>query len=84
MTAVVCWLLTAYWFVLILRIVASWFPAPTSPAGEQFMGLLWGLTEPVLAPLRSVFPPVRAGGLALDLSPIAVFIAIAILRGAIC
>lgn len=82
--AILCWLLTFFWLVLILRIVASWFPPPTGELGRRALGLLWAATEPVLAPLRGLFPAVRAGGMALDLSPIAVFIAIAILRRIVC
>lgn len=84
MASLLCTLLTVYWFILILRIVASWFPTPTSEAGERFLSVLWSLTEPVLAPLRGLFPPVRMGGMALDLSPLAVFIGIAILRRILC
>lgn len=84
MAAIVCWLLTLFWLILILRIVASWFPPPTGQLGRQAMSILWSLTEPVLAPLRGRFPAVRMGSMALDLSPIAVFIAIAILRRLLC
>jgi YggT family protein len=80
----VCTLLTLYLLILFVRVAASWFPPPTSPMGERFVSILWSLTEPVLRPFRSLFPPVRMGGMALDLSALAPFIIISILRGVIC
>jgi YggT family protein len=41
--------------------------------------VLFRITEPVLGPIRAIIPPVRLGGMALDLSPLIVFIGIEIL-----
>jgi YggT family protein len=79
-----CNLLTLYWLVLLARVISSWFPPPQSPAGRQAISVLWTLTEPVIRPFRGLFPPVRMGGAALDLSVFAPFIAIMILRAIIC
>ena len=46
--------------------------------------MLYALTEPVLGPLRRAIPPVRIGGMGLDLSPLIVFFGINILMGFIC
>jgi uncharacterized protein YggT (Ycf19 family) len=45
---------------------------------------LYLITEPVLGPIRRVLPPLGAGGMGLDLSPIIVFFGITILLRAIC
>lgn len=45
--------------------------------------LVFGLTEPVLGPLRRVIPPIGGGGMALDLSPLIVFLALSLLMNAI-
>ena len=37
--------------------------------------------QPILLPLRRVLPPVRLGGIALDLSPLVLIFGISILRG---
>ena len=37
------------------------------------------LTEPVLGPLRRALPPVRLGGMGLDLSPMIVLLGIEII-----
>ena len=57
-----------YVFALIARALLSWFPVH---AGSPLLGVirvLDRLTEPVLAPIRRLLPPVRAGGMAIDLS----------------
>ena len=40
------------------------------------------VTEPVLKPLRALIPPVRAGGMGLDLSMIVAFVILFVLRQA--
>lgn len=64
---------------LLGHIVLSWFP-PSGPGPlETIRRVLFRITEPVLGPLRAIIPPVRLGGMALDLSPLIVFIALEIL-----
>ena len=61
-------LLYLYGFILVARALMSWIPIE---AGSPFAGVvrvLERLTEPVLAPIRRMVPPVRAGGTAIDLS----------------
>ncbi len=65
-------LLKLYSYVVIIRVVFSWMnPNPSNP----LVRFVYVVTEPVLAPVRRVLPPM--GG--FDFSPIVVFIAIAIL-----
>ncbi|HXF57633.1 MAG TPA: YggT family protein [Actinomycetota bacterium] len=80
----VCLLLTVYWVILLVRILLSWFPLPSSAAARRVFELIYALTEPVLRPLRGLLPPLRLGAVALDLSPIVVFIVIQVLRASIC
>ena len=74
-----CALVTVYLVILILRAVFSWFPVPEGGAAT-FYRILLDLTEPVLAPLRRVIPPVGM----FDLSFTVVIIFMFILRSAIC
>jgi YggT family protein len=77
-------LLWLYWVVLFVRILMSWFPiTPGSPI-ESVHSVLFALTEPVLAPVRRMVPPVRLGMSAIDLSAIIVLIGLQILRGVLC
>ena len=82
---VICYLLTAYWFVLFARIILSWFPMPMYRNWfSRVYGVIFSLTEPVMRPFRNLLPPVRLGAVALDLSPIIVFIILAIVRSYVC
>jgi YggT family protein len=83
-TRIFCWALTIYWLILLAKILMSWIPPSSSGSLRTVQGLLDDLTEPVLRPVRGLLPPVRMGMMALDLSPILVFVVIAILRSTIC
>jgi YggT family protein len=48
---------------------------------ESIRSVLYTITEPVLAPVRSLLPPVRLGGIGLDLSVTIVFILILVVLG---
>jgi len=78
---ILCWLITAYMVVLAGRAVFSWFP-PGEPGSFTFgvSRILFELTEPVLAPVRSIIPPAGM----FDLSFIVVWIGLFILRSFIC
>ena len=67
-------LLVSVIFYSVLAMIVVCFLAPQSshPAVE----FIWELTEPVMAPLRQVLPPM--GG--LDFSPIILFIALNVMR----
>jgi YggT family protein len=80
----ICGLLLAYFLVLLLRIVLSWFPLQPDGIAAQLFGLTITLTEPLLGPLRRALPPVRFGSVAIDLSPIIVFVGIRIVQGLLC
>jgi YggT family protein len=78
-----CAVLTAYFLVLVARIIFSWIPiSPESPI-VTIQRLVFALTEPILAPLRRVIPPIGGGGMAFDLSPLIVFLGLSLLMSAI-
>lgn len=83
MTYVLCLLLQAYWLVLFLHVIFSWVPRPPEPILPVVHGVR-ALVEPVAAPLRRTIPPLRLGGIGLDLSIIVLFVAIWILQIALC
>jgi YggT family protein len=61
---------------LLGRMILSWFPASGTGAIETVRSVLFTVTEPVLAPVRRLLPPVRMGGMGLDLSVTVVFLVI--------
>ncbi|MBW3657269.1 MAG: YggT family protein [Actinobacteria bacterium] len=83
MTLVLCLLLQAYWLVLFLHVIFSWVPRPPEPILPVVHGVR-ALVEPLAAPLRRTIPPLRLGGIGLDLSIIVLFLAIWILQIALC
>lgn len=82
MRAVLCALITAYLFVLFVRVIMSWFPDSTRPgtAAASVYYVLRDLTEPVLAPLRRLIPPAGM----FDLSVLVLSFGLVILRQMIC
>ncbi len=66
-------ILNLMFFAILIRVILSWVsPGVHSPV----TAVLWSVTEPVMAPVRRLIPPI--GG--LDLSPIFVLIALQALR----
>lgn len=78
--SIFCALVTVYMVVLVVRAIFSWFPIKPGTAWSAMYAVVFDVTEPVLAPLRRVIPPVGI----LDLSFLILFFALALLRGAIC
>jgi YggT family protein len=76
--AIICTALQLYVIVLFARVIFSWFPISPGSALEGISDVLRMLTEPVLGPLRRALPAPRLGGMALDLSPLIVLLAIQI------
>jgi YggT family protein len=76
---VLCALVTVFIVILFLRVILSWFPAPQGGAAT-FYRILLDLTEPILAPLRRMIPPLGM----LDLSVTVLLLFLFIVRGAVC
>lgn len=81
--AILCYLLYAYWFVLILHVVFSFVPRPPEPLRPVVRGVA-ALVEPLAAPLRRVLPPLRTGTVAFDLSILVLFLIVLVLQSALC
>lgn len=80
---VFCIALQIYYIILIVRIVLSWIPSVPEPIRPLARGVR-AVTDPLLIPLRGLLPSIRMGAMALDVSPILLFLAIVILRGVVC
>ena len=76
-------LLTFAFFAVFAWVILSWIPmSPGHPLG-RVQSFLDRLIYPILRPIRSVVPPIRFSGGAIDLSPLILLLAIQILRGLI-
>jgi YggT family protein len=71
-----------YYYIIFGRIILSWFQGSFygNPTLAGIYRLLYGLTEPVLAPLRRVLPVVQMGMGYLDLAPLVLLILLMVLR----
>ena len=83
---ILAFVVEAFVVVLIVRALLSWFPTRPGSALIPVQRALAVVTEPVLRPIRRILPPVRAGGMAIDLSILVVIlvaeiIVIPLLRG---
>jgi YggT family protein len=83
-TGLICWALGVYSLLILVRIVLSWFPIASGGLMASVYGVLFSATEPVLGAVRRVVPPLRMGGMGLDLSPLIVLFGLQIARGFIC
>ena len=71
-------LLQIYVVILFVRLILSWFPNPPEWA-RPIYSFLYIATEPLLRLVRPLLPPIRMGGMAMDISPIILFILLEIL-----
>jgi YggT family protein len=80
---ILCLALTAFTIILIVRVVFSWIPRPPEPL-MPLVNATATATDWAVLPLRKVIPPLRTGGVALDLSILVLFFGVSILRSLIC
>ncbi|WP_033293605.1 YggT family protein [Amycolatopsis jejuensis] len=76
------YVLTVFILVLVVRMVLDWTRLVTT--GPAWLGqarrISHRATEPVIAPVRRVLRPVRAGGVSIDLAFTVVFFAAVVVR----
>lgn len=83
MREILCLLLTAFFILLIVRVIFSWIPRPPDPL-QPVDNAVRVATDWAVMPLRGVIPPLQMGGVALDLSVLVLFFGVSILRSLIC
>lgn len=74
--------------LLVARALLDWStvlagPATTGGFRSKLMSGVYRATEPILAPVRRVVPPLRLGGMSIDLAFIIVFFGIFLIRSLI-
>jgi len=74
--AILATVIEIYVVIMIVYAFSSWIPAQSGSAFTHVVRVLAMLCEPVLRPMRRVIPPVRAGGMAIDLS-VLIFVVVA-------
>jgi YggT family protein len=86
---IICLALTIYWWILFAYVIASWLFAfgmrrPYSGVGRTLLDALDAVVLPVVRPLGRLVPPIRFGGMGLDLSVLLAFVILSVLRVAFC
>ncbi len=71
---IISYLLTFFELILLARVLLSWFP--NIDRNNPIIRLVFDITEPILAPIRSALPQTAM----LDFSPIIVILIIQVLR----
>jgi YggT family protein len=69
-------LLTIFSLLILGRVLLSWMP--NIDRYHPIVQFIYNTTEPVLQPIRQMFPPSQTGG--MDVAPLVVFVAIYILQ----
>ncbi len=74
-TSLIELLLSIYILLIFAHVLLSWIPLDRSnPLVDQVVRFIYAATEPVLAPIRNMLPPMP-----LDLSPMIVILVISLL-----
>lgn len=82
------WVLNLYFLVLIGRLILDWvqvFSRDWRPSGVMLViaETIYSLTDPPIRFLRRFIPPLRLGGVALDLAFLVLILAVSIARGVV-
>jgi YggT family protein len=79
-TVVLCPIIQLYIYILVGRAILSFFPIGPESALAPILRILLQLTEPVLAPLRRVIPPLGM----FDLSFLVLILVLEVVHGRVC
>ncbi len=85
---VICYLLNLTTLALLAWVILSYVVnlgrLPWGHPIRKIYDAMSSVINPILVPIRRVLPPVRVGGMGLDLSPMVLFFAIIIITNVIC
>ncbi|MDI6872956.1 YggT family protein [Candidatus Solincola sp.] len=78
---VLWWILFVYMWLIVCRVLISWFPVRWPRGLRSLVVLIYDLTEPMLSTLRRIIPAIpMSGRVALDASPFVAICIIALLQ----
>lgn len=69
-----------YIYAIIVRVLLSWFPLPSSGILQSAYKALYDVTEPYLGLFRRIMPSFGRGGMGIDISPMIAILALYALR----
>jgi YggT family protein len=88
MSSLICAVLNLAWLALLAWIILSYVvnfgKLPWGHPVRKIYDAMSNAINPILMPIRRMLPPVRAGSMGLDLSPMVLFLIIIVLQRVIC
>lgn len=81
---ILCLTVLTYLLVLLARVAMGWIEVPAAGGMASFARGIHAATEPPLAVLRAVVPPLRVGPAAVDPSPFLLALALLLLAAIVC
>jgi YggT family protein len=77
-------LFLVYIVLIFIRVLLSWIPRiPYHPVLRAVLDFVHQTTDPYLNLFRRILPPVGAGGMAIDLSPIIAVVVLFVLQAVV-
>lgn len=80
----ICLALQIYRLAIFAWVILSWIQVSSVHPLGRVTVFLDRIIYPVILPLRRVIPPLRLGGMMLDLSPIVLLLGVSILMRFVC
>ncbi len=84
LSGLLCLLLDLASWAVLIWVVLSWIPTAAGHPLRSVKEFFDRLLHPLLRPFRNIMPPLRVGAVGVDLSPLALFVTIYLLRGIFC
>jgi YggT family protein len=82
--SIICWALQVYFLAVLAWVILSWVQVSSVHPLGRVQVFLDRIIYPIILPLRRILPPLRLGGVALDLSPLVLMLGINLLRRLVC
>jgi len=84
LSALLCSLLEVATYGILIWVVLSWIPTTDGHPLRTAKDFLDRVLNPLLRPIRGFMPPVRLGGVGLDLSPVVLIVGVILLQRIVC
>lgn len=84
LSLLLCFVLDTATWVILVWVVLSWIPTAEGHPLRSAKDFLDRALRPLLRPIRQMMPPVRLGGVGVDLSPVVLMIAVLLLERILC
>ena len=81
LASLICWSVRVLGYLVLARLLLSWFPRASTGSFAVVVELIERSTEWILGPARKMIPPIRAGAGLIDVSGLVVLLALQLFIG---